>query len=404
MTVVKGAERAHALLSASSAHRWLTCPPSARLEDGLPDTESDAAKEGTVAHALAEIKALAYFYPADMSKQKVSQRIAKLKKDEHWDDEMLGYTDLYLDFLKESSIAFPSKPYVQIEKKVSYDRYAKEGFGTADCLMIGGDTLHIIDFKYGKGVEVSPEHNPQLMLYALGAIDLYAMIYDIRHVKLSIVQPRTGNPGATWEITRDELDDFGKEVQEIAPLAWDGKGDFNPGVDQCRFCRAGDRCRARAEHFMDLEVADKMLPPLITWDEGAMYLRRGADLVKWYNKLKDSALKEILSGGRVPGYKAVAGRSSRKWIDRDKAFKVLNDAGYPDTVLTETVDLTIPAIEKAIGKKDFTKLTEKLIVKQPGVPTLVEGSDKRPALEIVKATDVFEEGGSPDDRDNGNNG
>lgn len=396
MTAVKE-ERQHALLSASSAHRWLECPPSARLEESLPDTTSSAAAEGTIAHALAEIKALNYFYPADMSKQKMSRRIAKLKKEELWSDEMQEYTDVYLDFLKAASIEYPSKPYVAIEKTISYDNYAREGFGTADCIMIGGNTLHIIDFKYGKGVEVSPENNPQLMLYALGAMDVYAMIYDIQHIKLSIVQPRTGNPGWTWELSKEQILLFGENVKHVSALAWEGKGDYNPGPEQCRFCRAGDLCRARAESLMDLEAADNMLPPLITWDEAAMYLRRGNGLVAWYNKLKDSALKEILSGGRVPGYKAVSGRTTRVWTDRDKAFQALNDAGYPDTVLRETKDLSISQIEKIVGKKEFTELAKDLVVKQPGAPALVPESDKRPALEVVKAVDVFSK------EDNGGN-
>lgn len=388
MSAAKG-ERQHAILSASSAHRWLACPPSARLEESLPDTTSDAAAEGTIAHALAEIKALHYFYPADMSKQKVSRRIAKLKKEDLWDDEMQEYTEVYLDFLKAAAIEYPSKPYVAIEKKLSYSKYARDGFGTADCIMIGGNTLHVIDFKYGKGVEVSPEHNPQLMLYALGAMDVYSTIYDIQQINMSIVQPRTGNTGWSWGLSRDRILQFGEEVKRVSSLAWEGKGEYNPGPDQCRFCRAGSLCRARAEDLMALEAADNMLPPLITWDEAAMYLSRGQGLVSWYNKLKDSALSEVLSGGSVPGYKAVAGRSTRVWTDRDEAFKALSAAGYPDTILRETRDLSLSQIEKTIGKKEFNEITKNLVIKQQGAPTLVPESDNRPALEIVKAADVF---------------
>ena len=165
-------ERNHALLSASSAHRWLACTPSARLEEQFPDTTSEAAKEGTLAHELAELKVRNYFKPHDVSKRKLTFAIKKMKENPLWDDEMLEHTDTYIDYIRDVSIKLPTDPYVEVEKQVRFDSYVPEGFGTADCIMIQGETLFVIDFKYGKGVLVSAEENPQMMLYALGAYDL----------------------------------------------------------------------------------------------------------------------------------------------------------------------------------------------------------------------------------------
>ena len=206
-------ERAHALLSASGAHRWLACPPSARLEEQFPDTTSEAAKEGTLAHELAEVKLRHYFHTTDFGKRKYTAAVNKLKKQETWQEEMQGYTDEYLDFVKTTALGFEAAPYVAMEKKVDLSGYVPEGFGTADCILIGGGTIHVIDFKYGKGVPVSAKENPQMMLYALGAYEAYRMLYPVQDVVLSIVQPRLPDGISSWTLPLGELLGFGEYVK-----------------------------------------------------------------------------------------------------------------------------------------------------------------------------------------------
>ena len=220
------AGRAHALLSASGAYQWMACTPSARLQEQFPDNPSGtAAAEGTLAHELAELKVRNYFYTPDFGKRKLTNAINKLKKEELWDDEMMGYTDEYLDYVKSMAMKYPSSPYVAIEKQVDLSTYVPEGFGTADCILIGGNTLHVIDFKYGKSPDgrVTAEWNPQMLLYALGAHEAYRMLYQIETVRLSIVQPRLPDGISEWECTLDEMLQFGDYVRERAALAIKGE-------------------------------------------------------------------------------------------------------------------------------------------------------------------------------------
>ena len=241
-------ERDHALLSASSAHRWLKCTKSARLEEQFPDTTSEAAKEGTLAHELAELKVRNYFKPGDVSKRKLTFAIKKFKEDPLWDDEMLIHTDTYIDYIRDVSIKLPATPFVEVEKRVDFSDYVPEGFGTADCIMIQGNTLFVIDFKYGKGVPVSAEENPQMMLYALGAYEACKILYPIERIRLGIVQPRLPDGISEWECTLEELLQFGDYAKERATLAFAGEGEFAPGEKTCKFCRAKKQCRARSDH------------------------------------------------------------------------------------------------------------------------------------------------------------
>ena len=208
--------RAHALLSASSAHRWLVCTPSARLEEQFPDTTSDAAKEGTLAHELAELKLRSYFYTVDFGKRKLNNAIKKLKTQELWNDEMLNYTDDYLDYVKNIALAFDDLPYAALERRVDFKEWVPDGFGTADCILISSNILHVIDFKYGKGVPVSAEQNPQMMLYALGAYGTYRMLYPIKEIRMSIVQPRLTNGNSDFSIPLEKLLEFGDFVKRQA--------------------------------------------------------------------------------------------------------------------------------------------------------------------------------------------
>lgn len=382
-------KRAHAILSASSAHRWVHCTPSARLEEQFPDTGSDAAAEGTVAHTLAEIKVRQYFYPQEVSRQKMTRTVNKLKKDGHWADEMQGYTDEYLDYVKSAAMAFAHIPHADVEKTVYFDKYVPEGFGTADCILIGGDTLHVIDFKYGKGVSVSAEENLQMILYALGAYDACRILYPIETVKLSIVQPRIDNI-SEWEIPLSVLVAYGEMISDKAALAYKGEGEFVPSEENCRFCRARAQCRARAEENVRLACFTDKKPPLITNEEVGGYLEKGEDVAKWLKDLKEYALKECLAGKEVLGWKAVEGRGSHEWTDMDKAFETLTDNGIDAAILWERTPLTLAQVEKTVGKKEFQALVGKYVAKSPGKPALAKESDKRPAVtNKVSATEAF---------------
>lgn len=391
-------ERKHALLSASGAHRWLACTPSAKLEDQFPDTESEAAAEGTLAHELAEMKVRNYFFPKELGKRKLNSAVKKLSESGLWKDEMQGYTDDYLDYIKTTALSLKSMPSVRIEQRVYFKEYTLadpedeiEGSGIADCILLYGDTVHVIDFKYGKGVPVSAEENPQLMLYALGAYQAYRMLYPISKAKLTIVQPRLDSI-SEWGCPVDDLLKFGEYVKERAALAVKGEGDYSPGKDVCRFCRASAQCRARAEENVRLAFFTDKLPPLISNEEVGQYLEKGEDVAKWLEKLKEYALKECLAGKAVPGWKAVEGKGGREWADIDKAFDILTKSGLaPEEMLWERKPLTAPQTEKLIGKRDFQESVGEFVIKKPGKPALVKESDERPAItNKVTAAEAFQ--------------
>ena len=391
-------ERKHALLSASGAHPWLACTASAKLEDQFPETESEAAAEGTLAHELAEMKVRNYFFPKELGKRKLNSAVKKLSESGLWKDEMQGYTDDYLDYIKTTALSLKSMPSVRIEQRVYFKEYTLadpedeiEGSGIADCILLYGDTVHVIDFKYGKGVPVSAEENPQLMLYALGAYQAYRMLYPISKAKLTIVQPRLDSI-SEWGCPVDDLLKFGEYVKERAALAVKGEGDYSPGKDVCRFCRASAQCRARAEENVRLAFFTDKLPPLISNEEVGQYLEKGEDVAKWLEKLKEYALKECLAGKAVPGWKAVEGKGGREWADIDKAFDILTKSGLaPEEMLWERKPLTAPQTEKLIGKRDFQESVGEFVIKKPGKPALVKESDKRPAItNKVTAAEAFQ--------------
>lgn len=385
-------DRDHALLSASGAHRWLNCTPSAKLEEQFPDTTSEAASEGTLAHELAEAKVRNYAYTTDFGKRKLTAAINKLKKDPLWQDEMMGYTDDYLDYIKQSALSFKSIPYVAIEKKVDFSAYVPGGFGTADCILLGGGLIHVIDFKYGKSPDgrVLAEGNPQLSLYALGAYESYKLLYPISRVKLTIVQPRLPDGTSEWECTIEELQAFGEYVKKRAALASAGEGEFRPGQKTCRYCRAKSICRARADQNVQLAFAICKKPPLIGNAEIGEYLKQGEDVAKWLEDLKAYALAECLAGKDVPGWKAVEGRGSRDWTDMDQAFAKLKAEGIPEELLWERKPLTLAQVEKELGKKEFAAMVSDFVVKKPGKPALVVESDKRPSItNKITAAEAF---------------
>lgn len=390
----------HARLSPSSAKRWLNCPASVKLSADIPSTTSQYAEAGRLAHSIAELKAQKRF--AVMSKRTYNSQLKKLQEDPKYLPEMDGYTDIYVETLEQHAMAFSSPPFVAFESAVPVGTYTGENkpdgspaTGTADCIQIGDDTLWITDYKNGAGVPVDADHNPQMMIYALGALMLYGPIYGdtIQTVKMTIVQPALRSV-SDFEIPRAELEEWGLEVLSpgAAKAASDDPGEPCPG-DWCRFCPCKNTCRARSYKYLALEAFEKAEPagkpgavePLLSDAEIGNILARGADLLAWYKDLEAYALQACLAGKDITGYKAVAGRSAREWDDLDSAFADLQQRGVAEAVLWERKPVTAPALEKAIGKKDFAVVAADHVVMRPGKPTLVPASDKRPAYEPAAA-------------------
>lgn len=379
----------HALLSASGAHRWLHCTGSPLLEKDFPDSTSVYAQEGTLAHELCELKLTAY--TGEITKRKLTSMKNKLMKSELWQPEMESTSETYLDYIKDITMSYTVKPVILTEKKVDFSRYVPEGFGTADCLILAGDTLHVVDYKHGKGVVVDADHNPQMMLYALGAMSELSLLYRFKFVHMTIVQPRVNNI-SEFTMTADELIEWGETVvKPKAEAAISGNGTFEAG-DWCRFCRAKQQCKTRYESNDSLypELSERHDPRLIALAELGDYLKRGKDMAAWLEDMKEYALSESLAGADVPGWKAVEGRGSRAFTDTDEAVDTLIKNGIDESVLYERRVLTLAQMEKAVGKKAFGELVGDLVVKNPGKPTLVEESDKRPRItNQPTAADVF---------------
>lgn len=378
----------HALLGASGAHKWLHCTPSARLEETMPDSTSDYAAEGSLAHEIGELK-LRKAFVDPMGPRAYTNKLKKLQEKPLYQDEMLKHTDIYLDYISSIVHGYSSLPYVAVEKRLDYSAYAPEGFGTGDCIIIGGNTLTIADFKYGKGVPVSAEDNPQMKLYALGAYLAYSFLYPLETVKMVAVQPRLDSI-SEYEMSVDQLLEWGESIKPLAQKAFSGEGHFVAG-DHCRFCRAKSLCRARVEFNTSLEDFQQMKPPLISNEEVGQILLRAQDLAKWAKDLADYALSECLKGGEIPGWKVVEGRGSRQYVNQDEAFKTLVAGGIEEVMLYERKPLTVPALEKVLGKNQYKALLLDTghVKAEPGKPTLAVASDKREAIAQLKPEDVF---------------
>ena len=370
----------HALLSASGAHRWLNCTPSARLESDEPESTSAAAEQGTAAHALAEHKLRRAL--KQRSKRPVSAWI---------DDEMETLTDNYVAFVQEHvSIARETcgDPQVLIEQRLDFSHIVPGSFGTGDCVIIAEPTLQIIDLKYGQGVLVEAERNPQLMLYALGALHTFGDLYDIERVAVTIYQPRRGNVD-TWEIPVTELEHWAEaEVKPKAELAAAGQGEFCPG-SWCQFCRIAPTCRARAEANLQLAKLEFAPPAELSDSEIADVLTRIPQLKTWAADVEAYALSQAVNQGkRWTGFKLVAGRSIRKYTSETDVAKAAEAAGYKD--IWDRKLITLTAMERLMGKPAFNEILGDLVIKPAGKPTLVPASDKRPALDLVSAATDFQ--------------
>lgn len=385
----------HALLSASSASRWMTCTAAPRFEAQFPETTSEYAEEGRLAHALCELKVMKKFTNS-LNTRTYNSRLNKLKKEQLYADEMDRTSDLYVEHLTEKAMGYDSPPLVNAEVKVDFSEYVPDGFGTCDCIMIGGDMLDITDYKNGSGVPVSAVNNPQMRLYALGALKKYEPFYGgmIKRVRMTIDQPHLQDEPESETITVDELKVWGEKIKPIAQIAYSGFGEFKPG-DHCRFCRGKAQCRARAdantalEDFKDLllptaknikqsqQNAGADAPAMLTHDEIGELLVRGQHLVQWYKDLEEYALGALLNGEEIAGWKAVAGRSNRTFSDQAAALAAVIAAGYDESLVYERKPKTLTELEELMGKKDFAEKIGQFVIKPLGKPTLAPMSDKR---------------------------
>lgn len=371
----------HALLSASSSHRWLNCTPSARLESEFSETTSEAAEEGTAAHALAEYKL-----------KRALKKRAKKPVSEYDCEEMDKYTDDYVTFVLEKfeeAKQTCKDPEVLIEQKLDFSGYVPEGFGTGDAVILADKTLYIVDFKYGQGVLVDAYQNPQMMLYAIGALAQFGMLYNIKEISMSIFQPRRENV-STWRISSDELINWANNyLRPKAQEAYNGTGEYCSG-EWCRFCKAAVKCRARAERQLDLIKHDFNKPPILDDTEVEAILPLLGELTSWANGLMSYAeAKAINEGKKWGGYKVVEGRSVRKFTDEKAVVKASEKAGYTDIYKKSLITLT--EFEKMMGKEQFKQILGEYVKKPAGKLTLVPITDKRPEVDTNTAIQDFKE-------------
>lgn len=369
--------KGHAILSASSSHRWLACPPSARLCANAPGDSavSDYAVEGTCAHELSEFR--------------LKQALGIPAQDpiEHltfYNEEMEDCASAYAAYISEiveDAKSNHKDPIVLIEQRLDFSRFVEDGFGTGDCVIIADGTLNIVDLKYGTGIIVDATDNPQMKLYALGALEIFDCLYDINEVRMTIFQPRRDNI-SVFTLSKAELYDWAEHtLKPIAELAYKGEGDFKAG-EHCQFCKVKATCRERAKRNLELAKYDFKLPSTLMDSEIEYILSVVDDFVSWAADVKEFALQAAISGKEWKGYKLVEGRSNRKYTDETIVAQAVKDAGYDPY---EHKVLGITAMTSLLGKKKFEALLGALVEKPAGKPTLVADSDKRPAINTAKA-------------------
>lgn len=375
MNEIQHSGRAHARLNASSSHRWMMCPPSVRLSEQFADKPSSYAEEGTFLHELCELKL--HRYLGDMSPELIEAQYAEHKDSEHYTPEAESVTDEYVTFCVETIEAVKSScldPLIMVEHRLDYSEYVPEGYGTGDLVIVADGIIEVIDFKGGRGVRVDAHRNSQLMLYGLGALLEFDPLYDVRTVRITIVQPRLSNT-STYEIAADELVLWAeKEVRPRALLAYEGKGEFCAG-DWCRFCKARYTCRKRSEYHMQLAERDFRQPDLLSDEEITDILPIADSLNNWVQDLLAYATQQAVEGKSWPGYKLVAGRSNRKYTSEAEVIKAATEAGYTD--IYKTTLLGVGDLEKRLGRKKFNEVLGKYVIKPVGAPTLVPDTDPR---------------------------
>lgn len=376
---VKHNARAHATLSASASHRWLACPPSAKLNAAIPDKTSEYAREGTCAHELAEYK---------VNKLLGIESPDPKENLDYFDAEMDECTDSYAQYIAEE-IAKYTDPVVLVEQRLDFSKYVPDGFGTGDCVIVTDEVLTVCDYKHGKGVAISAERNSQMMLYALGALELFDSLYDIKEIKMVIFQPRMENV-SEFTMTADELLSWAENtLRPTAELAAKGEGEFCAG-EHCRFCKVKSTCHKRAEYNFMLSQYDFAPPDMLEDTEIETILEKVDALVAWAGDIKDYALTQALAGKQWTGYKIVEGKSNRQYTDKKKVAEAVQTNGK--IPYSEPEILGITAMTKLLGGKErFNEILGELICKPKGKPTLVPVSDKRRAWSNNAKEDFQEE-------------
>ena len=373
---------AHSVLGASAADRWMNCTPSAQLTAGMEDETTTFAAEGTAAHALCEWKV----------RKALKMRAGRRPTSDYWTDEMEEFTDDYRDFIMDlvgQAKLTCKDPVTLIEQHLDFSCYVPDGFGTGDFLLVADKELNVVDFKYGRGVAVYADHNPQMMLYALGALNLFDCLYDIEQVTMTIFQPRLSSI-STWTISAEELYKWAEEVlKPKAELAAKGEGEFISG-SWCRFCKARNIYRARAESFLELAKMEFQPPVLLSDEEVAEVIEKADELSKWASDVMAYAQAEAIENGKHwNGYKLVEGRSTRRFTDEKKVEEAAKGAGYTDIYNKSLITLT--AFEKLMGKDIFNEVLGSYVTKPAGKLTLVPVSDKRPEVTVNTVNDEFQE-------------
>jgi hypothetical protein len=376
----------HALLSASSASRWMACPPSARLEQNYANKTSEYAAEGTLAHELGELELRRNL--EGMSTRKYNSEIKKIQSNELFTKDMPDYVEIYVNTCMEKLAEAKSKTsdaIFKIEQRLDFSEWVPDGFGTGDFVIIADGTMEICDLKYGKGVPVSAIDNKQMRLYALGAIAEFGFLYDIQNVRMTIIQPRLDNI-STDEVSADDLLKWAEEVlKPIAELAFKGEGEFCAG-DHCTFCRAKAVCKARAEKNMELAQYEFADPNVLNKFDIADILAKADEFIKWVKDVQDFALEQALLGEQYPGFKVVEGRSNKRYTDTEKVAEILLANGYLEEEIYKPKELQgISNMEKVVGKKKLVELVGEYIEKPQGKPVLVPESDKRPVFNSAAA-------------------
>lgn len=398
---IKHQEREHALLSASSAKRWIACTPSAKLCDMFGvDKGSAYAAEGTLAHEISELYIRAKVLHT-ISDEEFNSEFSRLSADKLYKPEMLSYVAKYVDYCREqylSSLSNDESAEMHVETKVVMTEYAPDSFGTADCIVFNEDTIEVIDLKYGKGVQVSATHNEQLMMYALGAYEKFKVFNDFKQVRMTIVQPRLDSI-SRYEMSTESLLSWANETLRVrAALAYHGVGELVSG-SHCQFCGVKSRCRALYENTMrmlDKGFEDANLVP----EKDLIEIFKSSKRIELYLKsVYDYMFKQALNGKDWDGFKLVHGRSIRKWKSEDEVSAALaaNKACVPIDILYTIKLNSISEVEKAVGKKNFEAMFKGAYEKSDGAPTLVPEDDKREAIDRTKeALTAFE---SEDDLD-----
>lgn len=393
---IKHSKRAHALLSASGAPRWLNCTPSAKLEDEYGERKSSPfAEEGTLAHELAELY-LRKDVLQDIRDAEFEAKLSEIMEHKLFKEEMLDCVPIYTDYCAgEYASAKLTSDFaiIEIEQRLDLTEFIPDSFGTADCVIIKDDVMQVIDLKYGKGVAVQAEWNKQLMLYGLGALRKYDTMYDIKEVMLTIVQPRLDSI-SSWQIPVSGLTNWAvEELKPKAEMAYAGEGELSPG-EWCKFCSVKNKCRALYEQQMEVAKYDFANPEFLTDEEIADVVLRAPRLVEWVNSIGEYASEKALNEGKAwPGLKLVEGVSRRKWsVEEEEVAKTLK-AKCPELTDDVIYDMSLKSlteIEKLVGKKAFAAQFGELVVKPQGSPKLVSIEDKRPAMGVSQAKLDFE--------------